>query len=415
MRDFQEKNVSLDLIGSAVCRNTRSRGQIQRVTWRHNMKNRCRSSRERPFSPYRDRSRSSRRGPAGRSPRGKNDNSKDLEGLPRKSSLGDRTKVLTSQLREPLERSTTRRRSRHRAQTADPRSDGRVERPFPAGRRPRTARRGRGHVAARAERGAHPRRSAARLRRAGGEPRHRPSRQTPRKVSDRLEAHGAEFDLGVVATHGGAISWKAEEFAPTIVPGPIGGVIGAKRLGEALGHENVACSGIGGTSFDVVLITKGHFVVESDPDMAVGERSRQVDGLRRPRRARLPRPRRLRLPRSCCGRRREAGRTGDVLRRPSSRSRVPNEPAILARLIEGEPKPSPLAIGSPGFGISRRRCSTSRDRRATRARSAAIPTARGSARSTPACRGRRTSRASRNEPGPPPGRSTEPADPGAAR
>mgnify|MGYP001809675116 CR=1 FL=1 len=95
-----------------------------------------------------------------------------------------------------------------------------------------------------------------------------PSRQTLKKVSDRFREHGAKFDLRVMATHGGTISWKAKELARTIVSGPIGGVIGSKLLGEALGYENIACSDIGGTSFDMALITKGNFAIASDPDMA---------------------------------------------------------------------------------------------------------------------------------------------------
>ncbi|NML16427.1 hydantoinase/oxoprolinase family protein [Azohydromonas caseinilytica] len=95
-----------------------------------------------------------------------------------------------------------------------------------------------------------------------------PSRQTLKKVSDRFREHGAKFDLRVMATHGGTISWKAKELARTIVSGPIGGVIGSKLLGEVLGYENVACSDIGGTSFDMALITKGNFAIAADPDMA---------------------------------------------------------------------------------------------------------------------------------------------------
>lgn len=95
-----------------------------------------------------------------------------------------------------------------------------------------------------------------------------PSRATLKLVSDRFKKHGAKFDLRVMATHGGTISWKAKELARTIVSGPIGGVIGSKMLGKALGDENIACSDIGGTSFDVALITKGEFAIKSDPDMA---------------------------------------------------------------------------------------------------------------------------------------------------
>lgn len=95
-----------------------------------------------------------------------------------------------------------------------------------------------------------------------------PSRATLSKVSDRFKKHGATFDLRVMATHGGTISWKAKELARTIVSGPIGGVIGSKLLGEVLGYDNIACSDIGGTSFDMALITKGNFSIASDPDMA---------------------------------------------------------------------------------------------------------------------------------------------------
>lgn len=95
-----------------------------------------------------------------------------------------------------------------------------------------------------------------------------PSRQTLKKISDAFKEHGTKFDLRVMATHGGTIAWTAKELARTIVSGPIGGVIGAKYLGEVLGYHNIACSDIGGTSFDVALITQGELTIKNDPDMA---------------------------------------------------------------------------------------------------------------------------------------------------
>lgn len=95
-----------------------------------------------------------------------------------------------------------------------------------------------------------------------------PSRQTLRKISDAFKERGTKFDFRVMATHGGTISWKAKELARTIVSGPIGGVIGAKYLGGTLGYKNIACSDIGGTSFDVALITQGELTIKNDPDMA---------------------------------------------------------------------------------------------------------------------------------------------------
>lgn len=95
-----------------------------------------------------------------------------------------------------------------------------------------------------------------------------PSRATLGTISDGMKDVGGQFDLRVMASHGGTISWKAKELARSLVSGPIGGVIGAKYLGEKLGYENIACSDIGGTSFDMALITKNNFAIHKDGDMA---------------------------------------------------------------------------------------------------------------------------------------------------
>lgn len=95
-----------------------------------------------------------------------------------------------------------------------------------------------------------------------------PSRKTLSKISDAFKSNGSQFEPRVMATHGGTISWKAKELARTIVSGPIGGVIGSKYLGEQLGYNNIACTDIGGTSFDMALITQGEFTIQHDPDMA---------------------------------------------------------------------------------------------------------------------------------------------------
>ena len=71
-----------------------------------------------------------------------------------------------------------------------------------------------------------------------------------------------------MASHGGTISTRANELARTLVSGPIGGVVGAKYLGEHLGIPNIACSDIGGTSFDMALITQGDLSINTSPDMA---------------------------------------------------------------------------------------------------------------------------------------------------
>jgi acetone carboxylase, beta subunit len=95
-----------------------------------------------------------------------------------------------------------------------------------------------------------------------------PSRETLLKIDKRVKERGAKFDLRVMASHGGTISYRANELARTLVSGPIGGVVGAKYLGEHLGIRNIACSDIGGTSFDMALITQGDLSINTSPDMA---------------------------------------------------------------------------------------------------------------------------------------------------
>ncbi len=95
-----------------------------------------------------------------------------------------------------------------------------------------------------------------------------PSRKTLENIDTALREAGTNFDLRIMASHGGTISIKANELARTCVSGPIGGMVGAKYLAEQLGLKNVACSDIGGTSFDIGLITQGELAINASPDMA---------------------------------------------------------------------------------------------------------------------------------------------------
>ncbi|MBI4898278.1 MAG: hydantoinase/oxoprolinase family protein [Actinobacteria bacterium] len=95
-----------------------------------------------------------------------------------------------------------------------------------------------------------------------------PSRATLRSVSDRTREDGAGFELRVMASHGGTISIDAKELGTTLISGPIGGVVGAQWLAEHIELKNVLCTDIGGTSFDIALITDGRYEVTPTPDMA---------------------------------------------------------------------------------------------------------------------------------------------------
>lgn len=95
-----------------------------------------------------------------------------------------------------------------------------------------------------------------------------PSRKQLRKIDQRFRELGGKFDTRIMASHGGTISFEANELARTLVSGPIGGVVGSKELSSYLGYDNVVCSDIGGTSFDIAMITQGEYVYKYSPDMA---------------------------------------------------------------------------------------------------------------------------------------------------
>lgn len=95
-----------------------------------------------------------------------------------------------------------------------------------------------------------------------------PSRKTLHAVRDRTKESGAGFELRVMASHGGTVSIEAKELARTLASGPIGGVVGAAELARRTGESNVLCTDIGGTSFDIALITDGRYDITPTPDIA---------------------------------------------------------------------------------------------------------------------------------------------------
>lgn len=95
-----------------------------------------------------------------------------------------------------------------------------------------------------------------------------PSRGQFQKIAERANGFGGEFELRVMASHGGTISTEAKELARTLISGPIGGMVGSRHLGRELGLSNVVCSDIGGTSFDLGLITGGEFTTKNQPNIA---------------------------------------------------------------------------------------------------------------------------------------------------
>ena len=95
-----------------------------------------------------------------------------------------------------------------------------------------------------------------------------PSRKQIQKIRKKTKDQGAAFELRIMATHGGTISTESKELARTLISGPIGGLVGGKHLASQLGYRNVVCTDIGGTSFDIGLITEGEYGITPYPEIA---------------------------------------------------------------------------------------------------------------------------------------------------
>ena len=78
-------------------------------------------------------------------------------------------------------------------------------------------------------------------------------------LATRLENQGMSAPLRVMQSNGGVISARSASERPlqTLLSGPVGGAAGGMALSEVLDRPNLICIDLGGTSFDVSLITGG--------------------------------------------------------------------------------------------------------------------------------------------------------------
>ena len=98
----------------------------------------------------------------------------------------------------------------------------------------------------------------------------RPSRQQLLGIRARLESElGSHAPVRVLTSYGGTISPEHRSPVSTIVSGPIGGLIGGDRItAELYGGINVVCTDVGGTSFDVGLISERVVATRTEPMVA---------------------------------------------------------------------------------------------------------------------------------------------------
>ncbi len=80
-----------------------------------------------------------------------------------------------------------------------------------------------------------------------------------------LSSRGMTAPLFVMQSMGGSMRAADSErrSVNTLASGPAGGVVASKFLGQMLGHPNIICADVGGTSFDVGLVVDGEPIITS--------------------------------------------------------------------------------------------------------------------------------------------------------
>ena len=87
-----------------------------------------------------------------------------------------------------------------------------------------------------------------------------------RSLVESLNAEGLPHEPLLMRSNGGlsAAGNAADEAVGILLSGPVGGVVGARLVGEQIGSTNVISTDMGGTSFDVGLIVDGRPMIQRE-------------------------------------------------------------------------------------------------------------------------------------------------------
>src|SRR5690242_3372491 len=79
--------------------------------------------------------------------------------------------------------------------------------------------------------------------------------------------YGFRYGVQTLLSFGGLTSVNHPRLHETMISGPIGGILGAAYIGRLIGNDSLICSDMGGTSFDMGVITRGQTRIEHEPIM----------------------------------------------------------------------------------------------------------------------------------------------------
>ncbi|MDQ0472295.1 hydantoinase/oxoprolinase family protein [Labrys wisconsinensis] len=86
-------------------------------------------------------------------------------------------------------------------------------------------------------------------------------------IEDISKRHGYRYRVQTLLSFGGLTSIDHPRLHETMISGPIGGILGAAYVGKLIGNDSLICSDMGGTSFDMGVITRSQTRIENEPIM----------------------------------------------------------------------------------------------------------------------------------------------------
>jgi N-methylhydantoinase A len=95
-----------------------------------------------------------------------------------------------------------------------------------------------------------------------------PARTQLFNVEASVRERGFPSPLQTVLSYGGLANIRYPRLHETLISGPVGGVLGAKFIGDIIGEQNLIVTDLGGTSFDIGAITQGVIPIDSEPVLA---------------------------------------------------------------------------------------------------------------------------------------------------
>jgi acetone carboxylase beta subunit len=92
-------------------------------------------------------------------------------------------------------------------------------------------------------------------------------RQQLKGIEDVSRKYGFRYGVQTLLSFGGLTSIHHPRLHETMISGPIGGILGGAYIGKLIGNDSLICSDMGGTSFDMGVITRGQTRIENEPLM----------------------------------------------------------------------------------------------------------------------------------------------------